>query len=118
MIAEVGQDWLVITSAVMLRCTALVIDYGLQWESLLGVGRYLILPLVQKDGNLWEPFPFLCCFSCAAFFICEKEEEWLYRLTVVCCMDSINHRIKIKILLLSRKFNKESVSTEAVITGG
>jgi len=79
-------------------------------------GSYLIVPLVQKGGNLWEPLPLLCCFSCAAFFICKKDEEWLFRLTMVCCMDDLNCRTEI--LLLSRNFNKESVSNEAVITEG
>lgn len=37
-------------------------------------------------------------------------------LHMVCCMDGLNHGIKI--LLLSSKFNKELVSTEAeIITG-
>lgn len=91
MIAEIGRGWLV---------------------RLLEVGHYLILLLVQRDGvTFGRPFPL-----CAAFFICEKEEQWLYRLVVVCCTDGLDPRIKI--LLLSSKFNKESVSTEAVITGG
>ena len=91
-----------------------------QWialeNRLLGVGHYWILPLVQKDGNLWGPFPFLGGFSCAVVFTCEKEDEWLYRLTMVGCMVGLNHGIKI--LLSSSKSNKESVSTEAVVTGG